>query len=533
MTIKKIHLIAACGTGMGTLACMLQEAGYEVSGSDQNIYPPMSDFLKEKGIKLYKGFSPDNIAHKPDLVVIGNAVTRENIEAKFVMDQNIDYLSMPQALNQFFAKNKKVILVTGTHGKTTTASIMAHLLFEAGYDPSFMIGGILNNFNSSYRIGDGEYFVIEGDEYDTAFFDKGPKFMHYDPVITINTGIEFDHADIFKNLDHIKEVFINFLKKLEPDSLLIASNENEALCDILKHADCRIEKFGEKNNHWSFDNYIIIDDKAIYEIKTPEKEVIPIKTSLMGKHNIMNTLAVACAAKDLGISNNIFINALKNFTGIKRRQEIRGVKNGITVMDDFAHHPSAVMETISAVKPFYNKGRIIAVFEPGTNTSMRDIFQTIYPESFVKADIVCINEPSGIAKIPAKERLSAKKLVKDVTAKGIKALYFQNTDLIVDFISKEAKKGDLILVMSNKSFDNIHMKILDSLKLKKKNIYKLITIGCLHTFLYLYFIPFVIFPAYGKNGIKITVAIAVAISITIIITILIEKSNRSDKHGKN
>ncbi|MCK5542609.1 MAG: UDP-N-acetylmuramate:L-alanyl-gamma-D-glutamyl-meso-diaminopimelate ligase [Desulfobacterales bacterium] len=464
MTIKKIHLIAACGTAMGTLACMLQEAGYEVSGSDQNVYPPMSDFLKRKGIKLFKGFNSDNLVHKPDLVVIGNAVTRENIEAKFVMEQNIVYLSMPQALNKFFANNKKVILVTGTHGKTTTASIMAHLLFEAGYDPSFMIGGILKNFDSSYRIGNGEYFVIEGDEYDTAFFDKGPKFMHYDPVIAINTGIEFDHADIFKNLDHIKEVFKNFLQKLGSDTLLIASMENKTLCDILKFADCRIEKFGRKENCWSFDNYIIDNGKAFYEIITPEKEVIPIKTSIMGEHNIMNTLSVACAAKDLGISNTVLTNALKNFFGVKRRQEIRGTKSGITIMDDFAHHPTAVMETISAVKPFYNNGRIIAVFEPGTNTSMRDIFQTIYPESFVKADIVCINEPSGIAKIPAKERLSAKKLVKDIAAKGIKALYFQNTDLIVDFISKEAKKGDLILVMSNKNFDNIHLKILNSLK---------------------------------------------------------------------
>ncbi|MCP3898561.1 MAG: UDP-N-acetylmuramate:L-alanyl-gamma-D-glutamyl-meso-diaminopimelate ligase [Desulfobacteraceae bacterium] len=463
MSIKKIHLIAACGTGMGTLACMLQEAGYEVSGSDQNVYPPMSDFLKEKGIKLFKGFYCDNIAYKPDLVVIGNAVTKENVEAKMVLDQNIPYLSMPQALNKFFASRKKIILVTGTHGKTTTASIMAYLLYEAGYDPSFMIGGILKNFNSSYHIGKGEYFVIEGDEYDTAFFDKGPKFLHYDPIITINTGIEFDHADIFENLDNIKQVFKNLLKKLHPDTLLVAFNENKTLNDILKFTDCRIEKYGKNGNDWSFKNYAVNFNKAFFEIKTPENEMIPIKTSLMGHHNIMNTLAVVCAAKNLGISNNILKSALEKFSGIKRRQEVRGVVNGITVMDDFAHHPSAVKETISAVKPFYKQGRIIAVFEPGTNTSMRDIFQSIYPDSFVKADIVCIKEPSGIAKIPAKERMSAKKLVNDIAAKDIKALHFQNTGLIVDFLSKEAKQGDLILVMSNKGFDNIHSKILDSL----------------------------------------------------------------------
>ncbi len=419
MKKEKIHLIAACGTGMGTLACMLQEAGYEVSGSDKNIYPPMSDFLKEKKIKLYKGFNPDNLSHKPDLVVIGNAVTKDNVEAKYVLEQNIPYLSMPQALNKFFAGKKKIILVTGTHGKTTTASIMAYLLYEAGLDPSFMIGGILNNFNSSFHIGTGEYFVIEGDEYDTAFFDKGPKFMHYDPLITINTGIEFDHADIFNDIDHIKKVFINLFKKLKTDTLLIASNDSKTLDDILEFSKSRIEKYGQNCESWSFDNYLVNSGKAVFEIVDPENEKIKIKTSIMGKHNIMNTLSVVCAAKNIGISDKVIKTAMEKFAGIKRRQEIRGIKNGITVMDDFAHHPTAVKETIAAVKPFYEQGRIITVFEPGTNTSMRDIFQTIYPDSFAKADMVCIKEPSGIAKIPEKERMSAKKLVKDIISKNV------------------------------------------------------------------------------------------------------------------
>lgn len=464
MDIKKIHLIAACGTGMGTLACMLQEAGYDVSGSDQNVYPPMSDFLEQKGIKLYKGFRPENVSSDINLVVIGNAVTKDNIEARHVIKNKIHYLSMPQALNQFFAKNKKVILVTGTHGKTTTSSIMAHLLYEAGYDPSFMIGGILKNFNSSYHLGKGDYFVIEGDEYDTAFFDKGPKFLHYDPVITINTGIEFDHADIFDNIDHIKDTFIKQLKKLKPESLLIASDENQQLADILKFADCAIERYGHRDKVWSFDNYRVKSGKAKYQIKTPEGKLIEIETSLMGKHNLMNTLAVACATNSLKIPDNVFKKAMENFSGIKRRQEIRGVEKGVTVMDDFAHHPSAVKETIAAVRPFYQKGRIIAVFEPGTNTSMRDIFQTVYPDSFVKADIVCIKEPSNLDKIPEKERFSSKKLVNDVLAKGVEAMYFTETDTIVKFVAKTAKKDDLVLVMSNKGFDNIHFKILDHLK---------------------------------------------------------------------
>jgi UDP-N-acetylmuramate: L-alanyl-gamma-D-glutamyl-meso-diaminopimelate ligase len=463
MEMKKIHLIAACGTGMGTLACMLKEAGYEVSGSDQNIYPPMSDFLHKKGIKLFKGFNSENIAHNPDLVIIGNAVTKDNIEAKYVIEQNIPYLSMPQALNKFFADNKKVILVTGTHGKTTTASIMAFLLHEAGFDPSFMIGGILKNFDSSFHIGKGEYFVIEGDEYDTAFFDKGPKFLHYDPIITINTGIEFDHADIFDNLDHIKETFKKLLKKLEPETHLIAFGKNKTLDEILEFANCRIEKYGQGEKTWSFNNYKVYSGKAFFDITPPGKAMIKIETSLMGEHNLLNTLAVACAANAIGISNKILQNAMKNFSGIKRRQEIRGIKNGITIMDDFAHHPSAVRETISAVKPFFKDGRIIAVFEPGTNTSMRNIFQSVYPDAFTKADIVCIKEPAGIAKIPAQERFSSTKLVKDIETKGIKALYFKETDLIVDFIATHAKKNDLVLVMSNKGFDNIHLKLLNIL----------------------------------------------------------------------
>ncbi len=463
MSIKTIHLIAACGTGMGTLACMLQEAGYDVTGSDKNIYPPMSDFLMEKGIRLFKGFSPDNIAYKPDLVVIGNAVTKNNVEAKQVIKENTPYLSMPQALNKFFANDKKVILITGTHGKTTTASIIAYILFMAGLDPSFMIGGILKDFNSSFHRGKGDYFVIEGDEYDTAFFDKGPKFMHFNPVITINTGIEFDHADIFKNLDHIKEIFTTFLNRLKTDTLLIASDENKNLNDIIDIVACKTEKFGQKSNYWSFENYVVKSNRACFTIKTPGKEKISIKTSLMGRHNIMNILAAACAVKSIGVSNGILKKGLENFSGIKRRQEVRGIKNGITIMDDFAHHPTAVKETIAAVKPFYKNGRVIAVFEPGTNTSMRDIFQDIYPNSFINADIVCIKEPAGITKIPAEKRMSAKKLVNDITATGIKAFYFHNTELIIDFISKQAKDGDLVLIMSNKGFDDIHLKILKRL----------------------------------------------------------------------
>jgi len=408
---------------MGTLACILKEMGHSVSGSDQNVYPPMSDFLLEKGIKLFEGYDPSNLDHDPDLVIIGNAVTKENVEAKAVLNRKIDYLSMPQAVNQFIADKKKIILVTGTHGKTTTSSIMAHILNTAGLDPSFMVGGILKDFNSSFQIGQGEYMVIEGDEYDTAFFDKGPKFMHYDPYITIMTGIEFDHADIFTDIEHIKSVFNSFVDKIENSSQIIAFSENEHLNHVLSGRSNKIQTYGAEGN-WSFMDHYQEGGYTFFKVNSP-KGVISIKTRLPGEHNLYNCLACIAAAIRMDIRIDIIQSALKTFNSVKRRQEIRGVKNGITVMDDFAHHPTAVKETIKAVKPFYPNGRVIAVFEPRTNTSMRSFFQRIYPDSFVKADLVCICEPGVKKNIKPQEKFSCQKLVDDINEKGVEAHCFE------------------------------------------------------------------------------------------------------------
>ncbi len=463
MTVRKIHLTAACGTGMGTLACMLKDRGYEVTGSDRNIYPPMSDFLREKGIVLFDGYSEHNLDYGPDLVIIGNAVKKDNCEAVKVMNEGIPYLSMPQALVRFFVDGRKVILITGTHGKTTTASIMAWLLHDAGLDPSFLIGGIVRDFGSSYRLGKGEYFVIEGDEYDTAFFDKGPKFMHYDPFITIVTGIEFDHADIFDDIDHIKNVFRSLFRKLSPASLLVAPDADPNVNEIIQAARCRVKTFGRHGSSASFDHYDITHAGSGFKIISREAGEIDIQSSLMGTHNMNNILAVACTLGETGCEAESLKKALKTFTGVRRRQEIRGVKNGITVMDDFAHHPSAVRETVSAVRSFYTGGRILAVFEPGTNTSMRKIFQEQYPSSFIHADMVCIKEPGAIEKIPENERISTEKMVLDISKLGIDAYSFKWTDGIVDFMAQTAERGDVVLVMSNSGFDNIHEKLLNAL----------------------------------------------------------------------
>ncbi|SMC69591.1 UDP-N-acetylmuramate--L-alanine ligase [Desulfocicer vacuolatum DSM 3385] len=467
--VKIIHMIAACGTGMGALACMLQDLGYQVTGSDHQVYPPMSDFLAEKGVTLSAGFSPSHLEPAPDLVIIGNAVTRDNVEARHVMAHQIPYCSMPQALNHFVARDKKIILVTGTHGKTTTSAIVAHLLQEAGLDPTFMIGGILKNFNSNYRLGNGAYIVIEGDEYDTAFFDKGPKFLHYPPHITIMNGIEFDHADIFRDIDHIKDVFKSLVNIIPSQGIVLANGMDLNLMDVLKNANCAIECFGEGDYHWSFAHHAASHGASVgknqtdIHIRRQGGGELDVHSPLMGRHNAMNTIAAVAALMHLGVPGSIVASSMATFKGVKRRQEIRGIKQGITVMDDFAHHPTAVKETIAALKPFYDNGNVIAVFEPRTNSSMRDIFQRDYALAFDHADLICIREPSRLDKVPENERLSTKKLVNDIRERGKDAFYFKDTESILLFLTDRSREGDLVLIMSNGGFDNIHQRFLELL----------------------------------------------------------------------
>lgn len=461
--VNKIHMIAACGTGMGALACMLKDLGYEVTGSDHKVYPPMSDFLQSRGVSLFEGFDSANLDPATDLVIVGNAVFRHNPEAVATMDQEIPFCSMPQALNHFAARGKKIILVTGTHGKTTTSSLMAHILNEAGLDPSFMIGGILKNFNSNYRIGSGDYMVIEGDEYDTAFFDKGPKFMHYNPDFTIMTGVEFDHADIFRDLNHVREVFTSFVKGLPSESLTIAWNDDENLDGILAHTPSRVERYGHGLADWECVDSLVEQGKSVFRVKDPGGKIFRFKSPLMGDHNLMNTLAVVAVARHINVPEDILARGILSFSGIKRRQEVRGVKNGITVMDDFAHHPTAVRETLKAVRPFYTQGRIIAVFEPRTNSSMRKVFQETYPQVFDNADLVCVCRPSAIEKVPVELRLSPEKMVADICERGISAYLFDDTDSLVDFLIETGERGDLMLIMSNGGFDNIHNRLLERL----------------------------------------------------------------------
>ncbi len=462
--VRHIHLIAICGTGMGALACLLKERGFHITGSDQHVYPPMSDFLVQKGIRLFEGYGSGNLRSTPDLVVVGNAVSKDNPEVQAMQAMDIPYCSMPQAINRFGAAGKQQIVVTGTHGKTTTASFIAWMLASADRDPSFLIGGIVSNFDSNYRLGAGAHIVLEGDEYDTAFFDKGPKFLHYTPEISILTSVEFDHADIFKDLDHIKSTFVRFIRRQRNRSVMMAFDKDSNIDEILPQANCRISRYGcQSDSQWRLGEVVIAPPFTRFQVYHHNTLWAEFKTRMMGRHNMCNLLAGIAVGAQIGLSTEEIADALATFKGVRRRQEIRGVKNEVTVMDDFAHHPTAVLETIDAVKSFYARQRVIAVFEPRTNSSMRNVFQSRYATVFDRADLVCIRRPPLLEKIPVSQRFSSEQLVADLKARGKEAIYFSDTDAILDYLVAEAVQGDVILVMSNGGFDNIHTRLLDRL----------------------------------------------------------------------
>ncbi len=462
--LKKIHLVSACGTAMGALCVMLKLQGYEITASDSAIYPPMSSFLENNGIEIFE-YSKENIKSDIDLVVIGNAVTAANPEAAAVMEKKKNYISMPQALNYFFAKDKKIIMVCGTHGKTTTTGIISWILEYAGLEPSFFIGGIHKNFNSGFKIGDGNYFVIEGDEYDTAFFDKGSKFLHFKPSFLALTGIEYDHADIFNDIEEIKKSFSKLLINNASRSKVYAFDSSPVLKDVINF--CNINEktnfygkktssnfFYEKNEGAGINqNYLFFANSQKTKIELP----------MTGEHNIFNSMAAITVCLDVGIEMDTIQKALKSYKGMKRRQELRGEVKGIKVFDDFAHHPTEVCYTIKGIKKGYSPKRLIAVFEPGTNTSMRNIFQKDYEKSFEGSDFVCIKKPDKINKVIKELRFSHENLKKGLEKKGINSEVFNTTEEILDYLVDELKEGDLVLVMSNKGFDNIHDKLLSLL----------------------------------------------------------------------
>ncbi len=446
------------------MAGILKQKGCLVTGSDQNVYPPMSHFLEGLTIPVLEGYDPRNLNPVPDLVIVGNVITKHNPEAIELSRLKLPYLSMPQALTHFAMKDKRSIVVCGTHGKTTTTALAAWILEQAGMQPSFMVGGIPSNFEGNFQLGNGPYFVIEGDEYDTAFFDKGPKFLHYNPWIAILTSIEFDHADIYRDLQHVVESFRKLITLIPPDGLLIVNADDPVIRQESARAKCPVITYGfSEEAEWRAFDLTFQEDQTRLKILKQGKEYMPLFTPLYGEHNISNLLATVVLSHFLKIDQIHLSEATKGFGGIKRRQEIKGEKSGVLVLDDFAHHPTAVRKTIQAVRDKYKTRRLIAVFEPRSNSSRRNIFQDRYALSFDQADLVLIPEPPLMEKIPLEERLSSKELVEELKRRGLKASYSPNTNHLLEEIIQRSREGDLVLFMSNGPFDNLPQRLLDRL----------------------------------------------------------------------
>jgi UDP-N-acetylmuramate: L-alanyl-gamma-D-glutamyl-meso-diaminopimelate ligase len=462
-----IHLMGICGVAMSSLAGMLKDKGYAVTGSDRNIYPPISTFLESLSIPVGKGYFPHHLHPLPDLVIVGNVITRDNPEAVELLRLGIPYLSMPQALRRFAMEGKKSIVIAGTHGKTTVSALTAWILEAAGTNPSFMIGGIPRNFQRNFQLGTGTYFVIEGDEYDTAFFDKGPKFLHYHPHLAAITNIEFDHADIYRGIEEIEDSFRRLIDLVPEEGALCVNRDDPLVRKLIHRARCPVVSFAaQENADYTIGDKISQDGMTTFTVAKGGKDYLEAQTDLLGDHNLSNILAATAVSSMAGIPRETIAGATSTFKGVKRRLEHLGDYHGITVIDDFAHHPTAVCETIRAVKVRYLNRRLIAVFEPRSNSSRRNIFQDAYAASFEGADLVLLPEPSMTERIPPHERFSSARLAQELKDHGIEARHFQSNDDLLDGIVGLAKQGDVILIMSNGGFDNIQQRLIKILEEK-------------------------------------------------------------------
>jgi UDP-N-acetylmuramate: L-alanyl-gamma-D-glutamyl-meso-diaminopimelate ligase len=457
--IKSVHFTGIGGTGMAAAAAAIQEKGFRVTGSDQNVYPPMSTFLAEKKITVMNGYDEKNLAHKPDLVVIGNAISRGNPEAEFVLDHKLRYCSLPALLAEFFIRGKRALVVTGTHGKTTTTSLLAWVFEHSGLNPSFFIGGIPANLGQGARFTDSEWFILEGDEYDTAFFDKRSKFIHYQPEVAIINNLEFDHADIFENLDAVKKTFSHFIRLIPRNGLLLGNGDDANLTQLLNVTHCPVKKFGlgENNSVQAF-NLKLAPTASEFEIPSFKFHI-----NLVGELNVRNALAVVACAKHCGLSNKQIQSAFDTFKGIKRRMEVRGIAGGVTLIDDFGHHPTAIRETLRALRIKYPREKIWAVFEPRSNTTRRNVFQNELAGSFADANAVVVSQVARLEQLVPEERLNPEKLMRDLKTLGKDAAYLPDVDSIIAHVAKGAQGGDIVCVFSNGGFGGIHGKLLERL----------------------------------------------------------------------
>jgi len=441
---------------MAALAGILQEQGFQVSGSDEHTYPPMSTFLEGLAIPVAQGYRPENLEPRPDLAVIGNVIRADNPEAQAVLMGQIPYISMPEALNRFLVGDRQALVVSGTHGKTTTSSLLAWLLYAAGLDPGFMIGGIVKNFQSNYRVGAGPYVVLEGDEYDTAFFDKRPKFLLFHPRQAILTSVEFDHADIYRDLAHVVQAFTDFVTQLPPTGELLAWGDAPLVRQIAAKASSPVAFYGLNSQaRWQARRLTPKNGGMQFQVWRDGRFWEEFSIPLAGRHNVLNSLAVLATLHDLGVDRRVLKEALPDFAGVKRRLEIVGDFQGITIVDDFAHHPTAVTETLSAARGRFPGRRLLVAFEPRTNTSRRRIFQRDYVGALAGADLIFVREPSDIWKAPEDDRFSSPQLAADLIQVGRQAWSFPDTDALLAAVLGRVESGDVVLVMSNGGFDGL------------------------------------------------------------------------------
>jgi UDP-N-acetylmuramate: L-alanyl-gamma-D-glutamyl-meso-diaminopimelate ligase len=457
---RHFHFIGICGTAMGSVAAAMAERGFIVTGSDENVYPPMSTFLEHRGIALTAGYRAENIPAKADVVVVGNAMKRGNPEVEAVLNRKLFYLSLPEVLKNHFLRGRHNLVVTGTHGKTTTTALLAWIMTSAGHRPSYMIGGIPRNLRQGAQFNDSRFFVIEGDEYDTAFFDKRSKFIHYLPELVVVNNIEFDHADIFPDLDSIKRSFRHLLRIVPQNGMVLLNGDDTNCREVANECLTQIVEIGFGINCAAQIRDIAYSAGDSRFTLADDKFEIP----LLGEFNVRNAAMAVSAAKFYGISVEAIRHALKTFEGVARRQEIRGEARGVKVIDDFGHHPTAIAQTLTALRHRYPHHRVWAVFEPRSNTTRRAVFQHDLATALKLADGAFISEVARLEQIPEEERLNPEAVVKAIAKSGKPAFYERDANAIVERITPLLKENDVVVVFSNGGFDNIHVKLLQKLE---------------------------------------------------------------------
>jgi UDP-N-acetylmuramate: L-alanyl-gamma-D-glutamyl-meso-diaminopimelate ligase len=468
MTYKKrIHLIGICGTAMASLAGMLKHRGYHVTGSDAAAYPPMSDFLRELGIPVAQPFDANNLEPRPDLVVVGNAMSRGNVELEYILDQRIPFCSLPQLLHDEFLRGKEVLVVAGTHGKTTTTSMLAWIFQSAGMQPSFLIGGIAENFGSSFHLADGKHFILEGDEYDTAFFDKGPKFLHYFPDSVILTSVEFDHADIYKDLDAVETAFKRLVNLIPRRGRIVAfdgvagdATESPSLERCLAKTFCPVDRYGAgPRSGWRVKNLRLEPERTCWSVLHDGELWADLEFPLAGEYNVWNATAAAALASSCGIPKQAIASALKDFKSVKRRLEVKAKVNGVTIIDDFAHHPTAIAGTLKALRARYPGARLWAILEPRSNTLRRRILQSDLACSLAQADEIIVAGVFRSEAVPENERLELPALAAEIERNGRRARLLADAEAIVNTIASEMRSGDVVAILSNGGFGGIYEKL--------------------------------------------------------------------------